>query len=341
LTSAEADRQVLPTETVRTSEVLKILVVTAMYPHAGNEGSGAFVNQQVEQLQALGHLVDVLHFLGYRSRLEYIKAAVEVFRRTRRQRYDVVHAHYGLTGLPALFRNSTPLVVSLHGSDALIGWHEPLISRIVCRLADATIVVSRKIAERIPGEVIPCGVDLAVFQPKPKAEARRRLNLESRRKYVLFPFNPARSIKRYDLASGAVAKLAGEGVDIELLTVSKIPSREMPWYYSASDVMILCSDSEGSSTAVKEALACNLPVVSTNVGDVREITQGITGVHLAEQTAASLTRALKRVLYPPAGFVFNGRTAMERYSQPKTVEAILRVYRRVIDRPDRAAARSR
>jgi len=309
---------------------LKILVVTAMYPHPGNEGFGAFVEQQVEQLRVLGHLVDVLHFPGYRSRLEYVKAAVEVSRRTRREHYDVVHAHYGVTGLTGLFRNGIPLVVSLHGSDALIGWHEPLISGIVCRLADATIVASRKIADRIPGEVIPCGVDLSVFEPKPKAEARHRLKLKSERKYILFPFNPGRGIKRFDLASGAVANLALEGVDIELLTVSKIPNREMPWYYSAADAMILPSDSEGSSTAVKEALACNLPVVSTKVGDVTEITQGIAGVQLAEQTAVSLAGALKRVLYPPAGFVFNGRTAMERYSQPKIVEAILRVYRRVI-----------
>jgi teichuronic acid biosynthesis glycosyltransferase TuaC len=311
---------------------LRILVVTAMYPHAGNAGSGAFVEQQVEQLRALGHLVDVLHFPGYRSRLEYFKAAVEVSRRTRREHYDVVHAHYGLTGLPALFRNATPLVVSLHGSDALIGWHEPLLSRIVCRLADATIVASRKIADRIPGEVIPCGVDLAVFEPKPKAEARRRLNLESLRKYILFPFDPARRIKRFDLASGAVASLAREGVDMELLAVSEVPNGDMPWYYSASDAMILCSDSEGSSTAVKEALACNLPVVSTNVGDVTDITQGIVGAQLAEPTTASLAEAIKRVLYPPADFVFNGRTAMERYSQQRTVEAIVEVYQRVVER---------
>jgi glycosyltransferase involved in cell wall biosynthesis len=138
-----------------------------------------------------------------------------------------------------------------------------------------------------------------------------------------------------------VAKLAEEGMDIELLTVSKIPNREMPWYYSASDVMILCSNSEGSPTAVKEALACNLPVVSTNVGDVLEIMDGIAGVEVVKQTADALAGALKRVLYPTAGFVFNGRAAMERYSQSKTVEAILRVYCRVIARQDKAAAPSR
>src|SRR5439155_24126916 len=117
-------------------------------------------------------------------------------------------------------------------------------------------------------------------------------------------------------------------------------NRETPTYYSAADGMMLSADSEGSSTAVNEALACNLPVVSTKVGDVTEITQGIAGVQLTEQTAASLAGAVKRVLYPPASFVFNGRTAMERYSQPKTVQAILRVYRRVIERRNGAAARS-
>jgi teichuronic acid biosynthesis glycosyltransferase TuaC len=337
--STEPDREVWPSEPDRTCEPgLKVLVVTAMYPHAGNAGSGAFVEQQVEHLRALGHLVDVLHFPGYRSRLEYFKAAVEVSRRTRREHYDVVHAHYGVTGLTALFRNGIPLVVSLHGSDALVGWHQPLISRFVCRLADATIVASRKIADRIPGEVIPCGVDLSVFEPKSKAEARQRLNLEPRRKYVLFPFDPARSIKRFDLASTAVAKLVAEGVDIELLMVSKVPNAEMPWYYSASDAMILCSDSEGSPTAVKEALACNLPVVSTSVGDVTEITAGITGIEIVEKTPEALARGLKRVLYRPVDFVFNSRGAMERYGQQKTAEAIVRVYRRVIDRSDNTAA---
>ena len=224
---------------------LKILIVTAMYPRPGDEGSGAFVMHQVEELRTLGHDVDVLHFRGDQSRLQYLKAALEVFRRTRRQRYSVVHAHYGLAGLPALFRSATPLVISLHGSDALVGWHQPLLSRLACRFADATIVVSRKIAERIPGEVIPCGVDLAVFEPKPKAEARQRLNLESRRKYVLFPFDPARSIKRFDLASAALGKLASEGLDIELLVASKRPNEEMPWYYNAADVMILCRTQRG------------------------------------------------------------------------------------------------
>src|SRR5437870_10434749 len=109
---------------------LKILVVTAMYPRFGKESSGAFVMQQVEQVRRLGHDVETIDFPGYRSKLEYAKAAFVVAHQTRRKRYDVVHVHYGVTGLTTLFRNGIPLVVSLHGSDALVGWHEPLISRI-------------------------------------------------------------------------------------------------------------------------------------------------------------------------------------------------------------------
>jgi teichuronic acid biosynthesis glycosyltransferase TuaC len=311
---------------------LRILVVTAMYPRPGKEGYGAFVMHQVEQLRAQGHEVDVLDFPGYQSKLEYIKAAAAVYRRTRSGRYSVVHAHYGLTGLATFFRNSIPLVVTVHGSDALVGWSQPMITKFVSRMADATIVVSPAISKRIQGITIPCGVDLEVFEPKPTEEARRRLGLAGGRKYVLFPFDRQRAVKRFDLAAAAVQQLASNGMDVELLTVSKVHFREMPWYYSAADAMILCSDSEGSPTSVKEALACNLPVLSTDVGDVREIMQGIQGVEIVEQNANSLAAGLERVLCPGAGFVFNGRKAMDRYSQYKTVSEIVEVYRRTIAR---------
>lgn len=319
-------------EAIPSDESLRILVVTAMYPRPGKEGYGAFVMHQVEQLRAQGHEVDVLDFPGYRSKLEYFKAAAAVYRRTRRGRYSIVHAHYGLTGIAALFRNSVPLVLTVHGSDALVGRLQPMITKFVSRMADATIVVSPAISGRIPGITIPCGVDLSVFEPKPKEESRRRLGLAAGRKYVLFPFDKQRAVKRFDLAAASVQLLASNGMDVELLTVSKVHFREMPWYYSAADVMILCSDSEGSPTSVKEALSCNLPVVSTEVGDVREIMQGVYGVEIVEQNANSLAAGLKRVLSPGAGFVFNGRKAMDRYSQYKTVSEIVEVYRRTIER---------
>jgi len=244
-----------------------------------------------------------------------------------------------VTGLAALFRSGTPLVITLHGSDVLLGRIEPMISRFVCRFADATIAVSKKIAAKIPGEIVPCGVDLRTFEPKRRIEARDRLGLSLEKHYVLFPFRPSRPVKRFDVASAAVSRLAADGLDVELLTVSKVPNTEMPWYYSAADAMILCSDSEGSPTAVKEALACNLPVVTTDVGDVAEIVDGIAGIQICEQTADSLCEGLKKVLHPPAGFVFDGRFAMRRYSHENIIQAILRVYRRAIE--DRKSTREK
>jgi glycosyltransferase involved in cell wall biosynthesis len=104
----------------------------------------------------------------------------------------------------------------------------------------------------------------------------------------------------------------------------------MPWYYSAADAMLLCSDSEGSPTSVKEALACNCPVVSVDVGDVTDIMAGVDGVEICAQEVGALAAALRRVLRPPDGTVFQSANAMERYSQRRIAEAIVGVYRRVI-----------
>jgi teichuronic acid biosynthesis glycosyltransferase TuaC len=104
----------------------------------------------------------------------------------------------------------------------------------------------------------------------------------------------------------------------------------MPWYYSAADVMLLCSESEGSPTSVKEALACNLPVVSTDVGDVREIMDGIDGCEICAANVECLAQGLKRVLSRRIDKPFESRLSMRRYDQSQVVAAIVKVYERVI-----------
>jgi len=310
---------------------MKILFVTNMYPTKERPGYGSFIKREVESLTRSGQSVDVLYFPGYKSKLNYFKACFNVFTQTVRNRYDVVHAHYGMSALPALFRWRSPLVVTLHGSDALVGSIEPLISRIVCRLADAVIVVSPQIAARIPGRVIPIGVDCAKFKPRDRVEARTRLGLSTDKQLVLFPYDPERRIKRFDLAKAAVEKLKMTGHDVDLLIVSNVPGDEMPWYYSAADVMILCSDSEGSPCAVKEALACNIPVVSTDVGDVTEIMEGVSGTVICEQKVEALALGLEEVLLQEKNRGCEGFLAMGRYDLRRTVSAVMDVYRYVIE----------
>ncbi len=310
---------------------MRILCVTNMYPCAETPARGAFVWQQVEGLRRLGHFVRVLHIRGDKSKLSYISVAINAFFQTLRGHFDLVHAHYGLSGISTLFRVHTPLVVTLHGSDILVGTLQPLISRLVCKLADGVIIVSSKMASKVRGHIIPCGVDLDVFMPHSKIDSRRRVGIALDRLWILFPFDPRRKMKRFDIARDAVELLKSRGYNIELLVVHDIQNAEMPWYYCASDAMILCSDSEGSPTAVKEALACNLPVISVDVGDVSDIMRGVKGATIVRRDSTCIANAIENVICNGAESC-NGREAMRRYDQHRTVESIVEVYESVIRR---------
>jgi glycosyltransferase involved in cell wall biosynthesis len=226
-----------------------------------------------------------------------------------------------------MFRSQAPLVITLHGTDVLgTNIFETMCTRAVSHFADAVIVVSEGMRRRIPGIVIPCGVDLGVFKPYDRDKARARLGWPKDRHVVLFPFDPARPEKRYDLARASVERLVQDGVDTELMTVVNVPNGEMPWYYSAADALLLCSDYEGSPTSIKEALACNRPVVSTEVGDVGELLSGIAGTRICPQDAGTIARSLREAFDWSRSSDFRGRATMARYDQALTVEKIVGVY---------------
>jgi glycosyltransferase involved in cell wall biosynthesis len=298
-----------------------------MYPSPQRPGSGAFVCQQVEQLRRFGHTVDVIDILGSQSKMNYLRCTLDVVRMTSAVAYDILHAHYGYSAYPAMFRLRAPLVITLHGTD-VIGQSifERLSTRAVSHFADAVIVVSEELRRRIPGIVIPCGVDLGVFKPYDRDKARARLGWPKDKHIVLFPFDPARPEKRYDLARASIERLVQEGVDAELMTVVNVPNGEMPWCYSAADALLLCSDYEGSPTSIKEALACNRPVVATDVGDVGELLNGIAGTRICPQDAGTIARNLREVFDWSRSSEFRGRAAMARYDQVLTVEKIVGVY---------------
>jgi glycosyltransferase involved in cell wall biosynthesis len=322
-------------------EPLRVLCATNMYPTDRQPTAGVFVERQVTALRALGHEVDVAVVEGWRTRRAYVGAMGALARRSRRGGYDVVHAHYGLTGLSAAFVGA-PLVVTLHGSDALVGRVQPFLSRIACRRADAVIAVSSAIAERVAGvcrphadgtpsvHVIPCGVDLWRFRSIGRATAQERLALDPAHRYVLFPFDPARSIKRADIAQAVIDRLRESDPEVELLVASSVPHTEMPLYYAAADVMLLCSDSEGSPTSVKESLACNTPVVSVDVGGVREILDGVPGCTVCERDVDALASAVRTTLDRQTPF--SGRDRAERFDERAVARRVTNVYADVIRR---------
>ena len=313
---------------------LHVLLVTNMWPTEEDPGFGVFVHQQVEALRRLGVDFDVLLIHGRRGRQVYARAVRDVRDRLRSGHYDLIHAHYVLSGLACVMARpgvpSPPLLVTHHGVEVFDGWQAPLSAFVTAR-ADETIVVSAAMAERLglgPESVIPMGVDLEGFAPGSRAEARAALGLGGSDELVAW-VGAERPEKRLDLARAAVNVLQVRRPDVRLHQVTGRPHSEVPLHMRAADCLLLTSSREGAPVVVKEALACDLPVVSTDVGDVAEITAEVEGCAIAAPTPEALAAALDAAL--EHGRVA-GRAVVERYGVDRMAERVLAAYERVAER---------
>jgi len=309
---------------------MRVLVVTNMYPTADKPAFGTFVRDQVESLRAIGVDVDVFFMDGKASRLNYARGFADLRRRLRRHApYNLIHAHYVFSGLVAISQRRLPVVLTHHGIEVVLGWQGHLCRWITPRV-DAVIVTSRGVKRALGDEdaiVIPCGVDMARFAPMPQAEARARLGLPSDAKLVLFAGEP-RPEKRLEIIQAAVGLLAAEDSRVQLVVASNRPHAEMPLYMNACDALALASDFEGSPMVIKEAMACNLPIVSVDVGDVAEIMGDTEGCYLCERTPEDMAAKLRLAL--ARGERTDGRQRVAHLSLEATARQILAVYERVL-----------
>ena len=197
--------------------------------------------------------------------------------------FDVVHAHFSFSSYVASLAHVKPLVVSLMGSDLkATRWNAKMI-RLFSRVFHwrEIIVKSNDMAADLQiseAHVIPNGVDTKLFVPMDKGLCRQKLGWEVGRKHVLFPANPNRSEKDFPLAQNVVSLLDGE---VQLHVFEDVEHDDTAFYYNAADAVLLTSKWEGSPNVIKEALACCCPMVSTDVGDVRERTKGVEGCYVA------------------------------------------------------------
>ena len=273
---------------------MKILTLTNMWPQPGAPQFGIFVQREVESLRRAGIEVDVMFINGRLSRLNYLRGIWRLRARLEGSAYDLIHAHYVLSGVVARAQKRVPVVLTHHGIEVMRGWQAPL-SWTLSRGVNQVIVQSEPMRERLglaDAHVIPTGIDLDLFRPRPKAEARREMGLSADGHVVLF-VGEARPEKRLDLAQAAVARL---GPEVQLVHVSNQSPQAVARFMNAADVLVLPSDHEGSPCVVKEALACNLPVVATPVGDVPGLIGTVTGCHLIRQSPDSIAAAIRRAL---------------------------------------------
>ncbi|PCR89154.1 glycosyl transferase [Natrinema ejinorense] len=293
-----------------------------------------FLTQQVDALEERGVSVSTVSIAGAvdadtdRSPTDYVRTVPRLLREARNG-YDLLHAHYGLTAPMALAQLRTPVVLSLWGSDV----HGPVgpISRLSAPFCDAVVVMSEEMREVIGDgcTVIPDGVDLETFRPEPQARARERVGWDDGEDAydVLFPYSPARGVKNYPRAERIVTVVDNLlERSVRLRTVYGVDHDAVPDYMNAADALLLTSHSEGSPNSVKEALACNCPVVAVDVGDVRERLAGVEPSRVATSDE-ELVRGLIDVL--ERGERSNGREAAREVSIDRTADRMLGVYERV------------
>jgi teichuronic acid biosynthesis glycosyltransferase TuaC len=269
---------------------MRALIVTSMWPSASAPARGSFVRDQVAALQETPG-VD-LEVFAFPPR-GYARAARDLRRRFRRERFDVVHAHFGLTAWPALAVRHATRVVTLHGTDLRHPRSRRITSAALGRY-DLVAAVSAELARDIPKAderrvaVLPCGVDLDRFVAMPRRAARERLKLDPDGRYLLFPADPARPAKRPDRAR-ELADASGA----QLLALGRVHPFEVPAWVNAANAVVVPSEHEGFGLAALEALACDVPVLATPVGNHPTALEGVDGTLCAPYDVDAWRTALQ------------------------------------------------
>lgn len=279
---------------------------------------------------------------GRNRKLIYAKGIYEL--RRRLDGVSLVHAHYAYVGAVARTQWKVPVVLTYHGDDALgtitTRGTASRKSRVIAagcrglaRYCDAIIVQSPQMAGKFHHgnmHILPHEVDLDTFHPVDSDSARRQLGLSPSKRYVLFAANPAIAVKNFPLAQAAADLLKSRVPDAELVVVHKEPQTRLALYMSACDALVFPSYQEGSPNIVKQAMACNLPIVATDVGDVREVIGNTAGCRVCAPDTEAFASALEPILSSP--FRTAGRQAVEHLSGPLVAARLIRVYEEVLRR---------
>lgn len=270
---------------------MKILIVASY-----NCGEySPFVLEQAESTNELNIQIDYFPVIGKGFR-GYLSNRKKLLKKIGEYRPDVIHAHYGLSGLLANLQRGVPVVTTFHGSDIHSGGILLLLSKICMYLSAFNIFVSRRIYETAKYKksnyvILPCGTDTHTFFELPKDEARNALGWEQGGKYVLFAGAFENKVKNYTLAQKAVALANG----CQLIELKGYNRTQVNLLMNACDCLLMTSEREASPMVIKEAMLCGCPIVSVDVGDVKDMISGTDGCFIACREPADIADKLLRI----------------------------------------------
>ncbi len=288
----------------------------------------SFIVEQVNELKKHDIEFDIFPIFG-KGVSGYLKNLTRLKKTIKSTRPDCIHAHYGISGLLAVLQRKVPVIITFHGSD-INNPKERILSSIASLFASYRIFVSGNLYRKIifpPGKdfsIIPCGIDLTNFYPVEKDEARKFLHWDNVRKRILFSSSFENEVKNYSLAEKAVSSL----VNIELIELKNKTRQQVNMIINACDVVLLTSFTEGSPQVIKEAMACNCPIVATDVGDIREILGPTEGCYLTTFDPEDVASKIKMAL--DFGKRTRGREVIGRFNSETIAAGIYEVYKKVL-----------
>jgi teichuronic acid biosynthesis glycosyltransferase TuaC len=307
---------------------MRALIVTNMWPTAERPSLGSFVRDQVDALGRIAGIELEVFSFSPGGPGAYARAASALRGRFRGRRFDVIHAHFGLTAWPALAARGSAHAVTLHGTD-LAHPRSRAITLAALPFLELVATVSEPLAESVPGwavrgarAVLPAGVDVDRFQAIPRPEARAALGLAPDGPYLLFPADPRRPEKRFDRAR----LVAG---DVPLLTLENVDPSQVPLWFNAANAVLVPSEREGFGLAVLEALACEVPVLATPVGIAPAVLPGVAGTYCGQFDDRAWRAAVAAHLATDDPRV-QGRARAEAYSTDRMAAEVVAAWRSLV-----------
>lgn len=311
---------------------IKVLCVCREVLHNINRHNYSVAEFIYEQNQHLTKLnVEVDYYLikgggisGYLNEISKLKDYLN----SALNKYDIIHAHGGHIGFIANFQRKIPVVTTYHGSD-INYFTNRLVSIISILFSRMNIFVSKKLFDKVKwnfnASIVPCGVDLELFIPLEKEYCRRELGYDSDEKIILFAGNQDVKVKNFALAESAIKQI---GKDVKLVELRNFNRNQMNLLLNAADLLLLTSFSEGSPQIIKEALACNCPIVATDVGDIKEMISEIDGCYITNFNKEEVVDNIRLALQ--FNRRTNGREAVTQLDNSLIARKILEIYYRIL-----------
>jgi len=319
-----------PAKTYSTPSTKPSLIkVLHIYRGYGKGLKNTVVDNQIATLKGISGFKIETYVLR-KGGIEYLRSIIKVRSFVKKQKIDIIHAHYSFSGFVAgLAFTGRPVICSLMGSDVFAKAIERTITTVFRKFFwKVTIVKSKEMQKLVPhSKLVPNGVDMRNFRTIERDEAIKKVGFDGSKINILFVATmPDIPVKNLQLAQKAIRFLNNESKDNKYILhiLSDVDYKDLPYYYNGANMLIMTSVSEGSPNVIKEAMACNCPIVATDVGDIRELTLGVSACNIVKYEIEDVAKAIKDVVsYNKRS---NGRAKIQHLSSERIANEILKTY---------------